>query len=159
MHIKIIQIGKTKTPFIKEAEKEYLKRLEHIWNIEITTLRESQISESANKQLRDRAREAEGKAILDALPKDSYIIALDENGRSLNSLEFASKLQQVRDFENSKITFIMGGPFGLSDHVKSRANMLLSFSSFTFTHEIIRVLLLEQLYRAHAINTNKTYHY
>ncbi len=159
MRIQIIQVGKTRAPFIKEAEKEYLKRLESMARVEVTTLRESPIPESANKQLRDRSREAEGKAILDALPKDSYVIVLDETGRCFDSLEFAAQLKKIRDFENGKITFVIGGPFGLSDHIKSRANLLLSFSTFTFTHEMIRVLLLEQLFRAHTIHTNKTYHY
>lgn len=159
MHIQIIQVGKTKAPFVKEAEREYLKRLEGFGKVEITTLRESPIPESANKQLRDRSREAEGKAILEALPKNSYIIVLDESGRNFDSLEFANQIKKIRDFEGGRITFVIGGPFGLSDHIKTRANMLLSFSTFTFTHEIIRLLLLEQLFRAHTILANKTYHY
>lgn len=159
MHIQIIQVGKTKSAFVKEAEKEYLKRLEAFGKIEVTTLRESPIPESANKQLRDRSREAEGKAILEALPKSSYVIVLDETGRGFDSVEFANQLKKIRDFEGGRITFVIGGPFGLSDHVKAKGNMMLSFSTFTFTHEIIRFLLLEQLFRAHTILANKTYHY
>lgn len=159
MHINIIQVGKTKANYIRDAEREYLRRLEALGHVEVTTLRESPIAESANKQLRDKAREAEGKAIIEALPKASFIVILDETGRHLDSLEFAAELKKIRDYEGGKITFVIGGPFGLSDHVKTRANLLLSFSSFTFTHEIIRLLLLEQLFRAHTILANKTYHY
>ncbi len=159
MHIQIIQVGKTKNNFVREAEREYLMRLEGSTKVEVVTLRESHIDESANKQLRSKAVEAEGKAILEALPKQSFLIVLDERGKSMDSLEFAQQLKKIRDFEGGKITIVIGGPFGLSDHVKSRANLLLSFSSFTFTHEIIRMLLLEQLFRAFTILQNKTYHY
>jgi len=159
MHIQIIQVGKTKNNFIREAEQAYLERLEGFAKVETVTIRESHINESANKQLRSKAVEDEGKAILEALPKQSYLIALDERGKSLDSLEFAQLIKKIRDFEGGRITFIIGGPFGLSDHVKSKADLLLSFSSFTFTHEMIRMLLLEQLFRASTILGNKTYHY
>ncbi len=159
MHIQIIQIGKTKNSFVREAEKEYLQRLESFGKVEVTTVREAHINESANNQLRSKAIEAEGKDILEALPKQSFLIVLDERGKSMDSLEFAQRLKQIRDYEGGKITIVIGGAFGLSDHVKSRANLLLSFSNFTFTHEMIRMLLLEQLFRASTILANKTYHY
>jgi 23S rRNA (pseudouridine1915-N3)-methyltransferase len=159
MHIQIIQIGKTKNSYIREAEQEYLQRLEGFGRVEVTVLRESHINESSNNQLRAKAVEAEGKEILEALPKQSFVVVLDERGKSMDSVEFAQKLKQIRDYEGGKITFVIGGAFGLSDHVRSKANLLLSFSSFTFTHEMIRMLLLEQLFRASTILGNKTYHY
>lgn len=159
MHIQIIQIGKSKHNFIHEAEREYQKRLEAFAKVQVTILQGAHVSMSANKQQRSKAIEEEGKAILKALPKKTYLVALDEKGKSMDSIEFGHMIKRIQDFEGGNLTFIIGGPFGLSDHVKSKVDMILSFSQFTFTHEMIRVLLLEQIYRAYTIIINKTYHY
>ncbi len=159
MHIQIIQIGKSKHHFIHDAEAEYLKRLQAFATVKVSILRESHVSMSANPQQRSKAVESEGKNILAALPKKTYLVALDEHGKGMSSIEFGHMVKRIKDFEGGNLTFIIGGPFGLSDHVKSKADLILSFSEFTFTHEIIRVLLLEQIYRAYTIIINKTYHY
>lgn len=159
MHIQIIQIGKSKHNFIHEAISEYMKRLEQFAKVEIKILREAHVSVSANKQQRTKAVEEEGKTILNALPKKTYLVALDEKGKSMDSIQFGQMIKRIKDFEGGNLTLIIGGPFGLSEHVKSKADLILSFSEFTFTHEIIRILLLEQIYRAFTIIINKTYHY
>lgn len=159
MQIQIIQVGKTKHSFIEEGAQEYLKRLWASAEITIDTLKEFSIDDSSNAALRSKAIEQEGRAILNKIKEGAYLIALDEQGRQFNSREFAQKINQIRDQQGGKLTFVIGGSFGLSDAVKQKADLILSFSKFTFTHEQIRLLLLEQVYRAFTILANKTYHY
>lgn len=159
MKITIIQIGKTKQSFFQQSEAEYQKRLQTYTDLQIISLSEHPIDDSSNQRLREQAKQKEADAILKALPKDFFTIVLDEKGQSFDSPKFAQKLGQLRDFEGGKVCFIIGGPFGLSPEIKKQARLILSFSSLTFTHEIIRTLLLEQLYRAFTILQNKTYHY
>ncbi len=158
MHITIIQVGKTKHQFVQQAEQEYLKRLGISAKVNIITLREaSEISTSDSS--RESAKSQEAGRILEAIPDDSFVVALDEHGKQFTSVEFARFIEKNRDFEGGDMTFIIGGPFGLHQRVLERTNLTLSFSRFTFTHEMIRMLLLEQLYRAFTIITQKTYHY
>ena len=160
MKITIIQIGKTKHNFVQEAEQEYLKRLQPQSKIEIITLKESPAFEhSSSPSGRQKAKTEEAEAIIKNLRPISKIIALDERGKQLTSPDFAKQIEKFRDFEGADITFIIGGPFGLDQSVLDQAAIVLSFSKFTFTHEMIRMLLLEQLYRAFSILQNKTYHY
>jgi 23S rRNA (pseudouridine1915-N3)-methyltransferase len=159
MKITIIQIGKTKHDFFKEAEQEYLKRLHPYTKIEIITLKESVLPAGGALSGREIVKEKEALEILKNLPQKSFLIALDEKGKSMTSLKFAEFLRQKKDFGQADVTFIIGGPYGLSPKVLEKAQLKLSFSEFTFTHEMIRVLLVEQLYRAFTILQGKTYHY
>jgi len=158
MQMQIIQVGKTKQSFFRDGEQEYLKRLQPSTEIKFVQLKELGI-DSNSQALREKAVQEEGKAILEKLNDPGFLIVLDERGQQMTSPEFAQKITQIRDFQGGKITFVIGGPFGLSDLVRKRANLILSFSKFTFTHEQIRLLLLEQIYRAFTILANKTYHY
>jgi len=153
--ITIIQIGKTKAPFLQEAEIEYLKRLGAYAKIKTITLKEAQ-PDGKNTVT---AKEKEAAEIIKNIPEDSYVIALDENGRQFTSVEFAGLIRKNRDFEGGDITFITGGCYGLGAAILKKAHLRLSFGKFTFTHEIIRTLLLEQVYRAFTIISGKTYHY
>lgn len=155
MKIAIIQVGKTKASFLREAEKEYLKRLGAYAKIKTVTVKEGK-PDSKNTST---AKEKEAAEILKNLPRDTYVVALDEHGRRFTSVEFADLMRKKRDFEGGDVTFITGGCYGLSDLVLARANLKLSFGSFTYTHEIIRTLLLEQVYRAFTIISGKAYHY
>ncbi|MBD3270243.1 23S rRNA (pseudouridine(1915)-N(3))-methyltransferase RlmH [Candidatus Peregrinibacteria bacterium] len=152
LEIQVIQIGKTKADFIKNAENEYQKRLQGYLKLTTVTLKEKKDlpkSEIINK---------EAELILESLPKNSFIIVLSEDGKIYDPIKFANLL--TSSMQNySKICFVIGGTYGISEKVKSSANLVLSFSRFTFTHEIIRMLLLEQIYRAFTIINNKKYHY
>ncbi len=165
MKITIIQIGKTKHTFFVEAENEYLKRLNAYAKIEVITIKEAVAHEgSGNDSARQQAKQKEGQEIIKQLEtkhlrENSFIIALTERGKSLDSLKFAEFLKSKIDFGTGHITFIIGGPFGLDNDVLQASQMQLSFSAFTFTHEMIRILLMEQLYRACTIMKGKTYHY
>lgn len=162
MKIKIIQIGKTKHDFIKEAEAEYHKRLIPLIQVETITLKD-QSTKSANNPAdieiikRKEAEEIEGR--INRFTGKQFIIALDENGKQYTSPQFAGLLAEIKDSGPGEITFIIGGCYGLHKNILNRADQLLSFSKFTFTHEMIRPLLLEQLYRAHTIIKGKKYHY
>lgn len=158
MKITIIQVGKTKHTFFQEAEEEYLKRLKPFAKVNIVTLKEASV-QSTTEALRNQAKAKEAEEILKSLPDDSYLIALDEHGKGFSSQQFAQFIGKNRDFEGANITFIIGGPFGLDAKILTQAKLKLSFSAFTFTHEAIRTLLLEQIYRAFTILTGKTYHY
>lgn len=158
MQITILQISKTKHDFVLQAEAEYLKRLQAWAKVNVVTLKESS-TDSDSATARQKAKEQEGERLLASLPEKTFLVVLDETGKEFSSPDFAKFVQKNRDFEGANLTFLIGGPFGLSDAVRKRANLLLSFSKFTFTHEMIRMLLLEQIYRAFTIISNKTYHY
>lgn len=158
MKITILQIGKTKHDFVREAEAEYLKRLQPSAKIDIITLKETGQTASTVSQ-KEAIKAKEAQIFLQHFPKDAYIIALDEHGKMMNSTQFASFLQAKKEMEGKDVAFIIGGPYGLGSEILQKAHLKLSFSTFTFTHEMIRMLLLEQLYRAFTIIAGKTYHY
>lgn len=143
LHIQIVQVGKTKDKYFKDAEDEFLKRLTPYAKIVIDTVEKKDADDS--------------QKILNKIRKDSFVIALDINGVQHSSEEFAGLLDKIA--VRGKVTFIIGGPHGLSKEVIERADLQLSFSKMTFTHQMIRVFLLEQIYRGFTILKGKTYHY
>jgi len=154
MRIRIIQIGKNKDKYIEEAVNEFLKRLNGFADIEIVTLKECNVSKTFTKE---RATSEESKEIIGKLDKGDFVVALDERGKEYSSVEFSKFLQKFKD-DGLEITFIIGGPYGLSEEVKKRANLTLSFSKMTLTHQMIRIFLLEQIYRGFCIMLGKEYH-
>lgn len=159
MKITILQIGKTKQSYFQEAEAEYLKRLRPYADVKILTLKEAQASYDHNESTRAVAKEKEATELLKHIPKDTFLMALDEHGKTQTSHQFAALLSKNKDFEGANLTFIIGGPFGLSAQILAKARLKLSFSPMTFTHEMIRTILLEQIYRAFTIIGGKKYHY
>ncbi len=139
-----------------EAEKEYLKRLAPFAKAEVITVEEFPLFKGAT---RESTKKKEASEIINRIPKDTFLIALDEHGKQLNSLEFAEFIRNKRDFEGGNLTFVIGGCYGLDPSIIEKADLKLSFSRLTFTHELIRVLLVEQIYRAFTILSGKTYHY
>ncbi|TAN33411.1 23S rRNA (pseudouridine(1915)-N(3))-methyltransferase RlmH [Patescibacteria group bacterium] len=151
----IICLGKLKESYWREAEAEYLKRLKPFTKIEIRELKEEAFGE---KDSPETIKQKEADKILNALPKtDDFIIALDEHGKQFSSTELAKQLSQTQTRKN--ITFIIGGPLGLHSSVRQKADLELSLSPLTFTHQMCRVFLLEQIYRALMINGGRKYHY
>jgi len=152
MNIKIIQVGQTKEAPLKTLEAEYEKRLKAFIKLETITI------QSCKKDDRTQAQKEEADEIRKHLDKNALIVALDENGQEMTSEEFAKWISHVRDFGEGKIEFVIGGSHGLHPDLQSQAKTIISFSKMTFTHEMIRVFLKEQLYRAFMILSNKTYH-
>ena len=147
--IKIVCVGKIKERFLISAINEYLKRLSKYTKVSII-----QVPDESNVE---KALKNEGLKILSKIKDDEYVIALDIDGVSISSLDFAKKVDNVFN-SYSKLTFVIGGSYGLSSSVKKRSNYLLSFSKMTFPHQMFRVILLEQIYRAYKINNNESYH-
>jgi len=149
--IKIITVGSIKEKYLKDAIEEYTKRISKYTNIEIIEVKDEGLVEP-NKSL-----VLEEEKILKHINDKDYIITLEIEGKELSSTEFADKLDKIT-LEASTITFIIGGSYGLSENIKSKAKFHLSFSKMTFPHQLFRVLLLEQIYRAFKINNNESYH-
>lgn len=149
--IKIIAVGSIKESYLKDALLEYQKRLQKYTNIEIIEIKDEGLVE------KDKALSLESEKIKKHLSLKDYLITLEIEGQELTSLDFASKLNTIF-LENSNITFIIGGSYGLSPEIKKLAKLHLSFSKMTFPHQLFRVLLLEQIYRAYKINNNESYH-
>lgn len=147
--IKIICVGKIKEKFYDEAIKEYLKRLSKYTKIEIIEVPDQNNS--------DKILELEKELILSKLNPKDYIITLEIEGEELTSVELSKKLNNTL-IENSNITFIIGGSYGLHQDIKNKSNFKLSFSKLTFPHQLFRVILLEQIYRSYKILNNETYH-
>ena len=149
--IKIITIGSIKEKYLKEAIEEYKKRISKYTNLEIIELKDEGLVEET------KAVRLEAEKIEKYVNDKDYIITLEIEGTEYNSIEFAEKLRTIQ-MENSNISFIIGGSYGLADSIKEKAKLHLSFSKMTFPHQLFRVLLLEQVYRAYKINNNESYH-
>jgi len=148
MNISIICVGKLKEKYWTDACAEYVKRLSRFCKLEILELAESKIDDKAE----------ESKEIVSKIPKGAYVVALDVGGKSLSSEGLAEKIENLGTAGTSHICFIIGGSNGFDDSVRAAADFRLSFSSFTFPHQLMRVILLEQIYRAFKINANEKYH-
>lgn len=148
--IKIICVGKIKEKFFKDAILEYQKRLTKYTKVELLELPDFSLSPNQNK-------EKEGELILNNIKEKDYVITLEIEGKKLSSLDFSNFLNKTQ-IENSNMIFVIGGSDGLSDLVKQRSNYALSFSDLTFPHQLFRVILLEQIYRAFKIMNNESYH-
>lgn len=153
--ITIISIGSIKEKYWQEAIDEYLKRLKPNCKLNFIEIPEESITSINDRQ---RIVGKEGEKILSHLPKDSQIIALDKVGVSYTSTDWANKLDEWSKF-GKKLTFVIGGPMGLSSDIIRKANVSFSLSKMTFTHQLTRVILLEQIYRGISILQGKTYHY
>ena len=147
MKIILVAVGKLKEKFLTDGVAEYLKRLRPFVRIEIREVAEC------------RTVEDEGKKLLAQVPKDSFLCVLDVAGNFLTSEELAKKISDLTLRGMSDITFLIGGAFGLSEEVKKAADFRLSFSPMTFTHQMARLILVEQIYRAFKINRGEPYHY
>lgn len=149
--MKIICVGKLKEKYWQEAMEEYQKRLQKYTRLELIEVKDEGLVEEK------KAIEIEKERIEKHLSKKDYIITLEIEGTMLDSTEFSKELEKI-SIENSNIVFIIGGSYGLSDEIKSRANLHFSFSKMTFPHQLFRVMLLEQIYRAYKIINNEKYH-
>lgn len=149
--IKLITVGQIKEKYLKDAIEEYKKRISKYTNIEIIEVKDEGLVEA------EKAKKKEAEKIIKYISDKDYLITLEIEGNQMTSIDFAKKLDNIL-IENSNIVFIIGGSYGLSDDIKNKAKLHLSFSKMTFPHQLFRVLLLEQIYRAYKINNNESYH-
>lgn len=155
MNVKIIAVGKIKEQYLKDAIKEYEKRLAPFCSFSVTEVSAEQI---LDESLCEKYKDSEAERILQQIKPDSFVITLEIKGKMLSSEEFAQKIKDISNTGVNDITFIIGGANGLHQKVSDIASFKLSFSKMTFTHQMIRMILTEQIYRAFKINNNEKYH-
>ena len=157
MNINIICVGKIKEKFFTAAIEEYSKRLSRFAKLTVTEVADEKIPENASDKECEIVKDKEGKKILSKLGDNSFVVTLCIEGKEMPSEEFAKKIADI-SMTSSNITFIIGGSLGLSDEVKCKSQLRLSFGQMTLPHQLMRVVLLEQIYRAFKINNNESYH-
>lgn len=155
--INIVCIGKIKEKFFKDAIDEYSKRLSKYCKLNIVELTDEKIPEKINTNIENDIKSKECTNMINHIKKDSYIICLDLNGKEFSSEQFSKKIEDI-SMESSQITFVIGGSLGLNQEILSLANQKICFSKMTFPHQLIRVFLLEQIYRAFKIINGENYH-
>ncbi|MBS5064100.1 MAG: 23S rRNA (pseudouridine(1915)-N(3))-methyltransferase RlmH [Hungatella hathewayi] len=158
MKIMVIAVGKIKEKFFEDAIKEYSKRLSRYCKLEILQVPDEKTPDNASETVETQIKEKEGERILSKIPDGAYVIALAIEGKMLDSEELAEKINTLGITGTSQIVFIIGGSLGLSRQVLERADYKLSFSRMTFPHQLMRVVLLEQVYRGYRIITGAPYH-
>lgn len=158
MKITCVVVGKIKEKYFTDAIKEYSKRLSRYCKLEIVELADEKTPDGASEAEEAAIREKEGERILKALKDGAYVIALAIEGKMLDSVELSQKIERLGVSGTSHIAFVIGGSLGLAPAVMKRADYALSFSRMTFPHQLMRVVLLEQLYRSYRILKNEPYH-
>lgn len=157
LQITIISVGKLKEKYLIEGIKEYSKRLSKYSKLTLIEVPDEQAPENLSLKDMEQVKDKEGKKILLKL-SDSFVISLVIDGNQLSSTELATKLSDIQTYHSSHITFVIGGSLGLSDEVIQKSNFKLSFSNMTFPHQLMRLILLEQIYRSFRILNNEPYH-
>lgn len=158
MKITLVAVGKIKESFFEEAIAEYTKRLSRYCKLECIQVADEKTPDRAGEALENQIREKEGERILAQIKDHAYVIALAIQGKMLDSVELSEKIGALGVGGVSQIVFVIGGSLGLSDAVLKRADYLLSFSRMTFPHQLMRVVLLEQVYRGYRILSGEPYH-
>lgn len=158
MNIKIICVGKLKEKYLKMAQDEYLKRLGSYAKVEVIEIKDEDIKENFSESEVELAKEKEGAGILSKIKDRDIVFTLEIEGKQRTSEEFASELEDMMVHGNSDVAFVIGGSCGMSKEVMARSDRKISFSKMTFPHQIIRINLLEQIYRAFKIIKNEPYH-
>ncbi|QHA94025.1 23S rRNA (pseudouridine(1915)-N(3))-methyltransferase RlmH [Bacillus sp. N1-1] len=158
MNISIVTVGKLKEKYLKQGIEEYTKRLGPFAKIDVIEVPDEKAPENLSETEMIQVKKAEGDRILSKISPDAHVIALAINGKMKTSEQLARDLDQLATYGKSKIAFVIGGSLGLSNDVIQRANDTLSFSKMTFPHQLMRLILVEQVYRAFKINRGEPYH-
>lgn len=158
MKITILCVGKVKEKFYRDAIGEYQKRLSRYCKLEIVEVTDEKTPDGASETVENQIKEKEGNRILSKIREEDYVIALVIDGKMQDSVELSKNIQQLGVRGKSSIVFVIGGSLGLSKAVLKRANEKLSFSKMTFPHQLMRVILLEQVYRSYRIMNGEPYH-
>lgn len=159
MKITIVAAGKIKEKYLAEGIREFMKRMGPFANVQIVEINEEKMKDNPSEAEKKQVLAAEGQRLLKQVPAGSYLFVLDVYGQQQSSEELAAKIQQLGLQGQSSLTFLIGGAFGLSEEVRQAADFRLSFSPMTFTHQMVRLLLVEQIYRSFKINRGEKYHW
>ncbi len=158
MKITLVTVGKIKEKYFTMAIDEYSKRLSRYCKLDIVQLQDEKTPDNASDAINEAIKAKEGDRILMSLKDDAYVIALAIDGEMLDSVELSKKIENICLGGKSHIQFVIGGSLGLDNRVLNRADYKLSFSKMTFPHQLMRVVLLEQIYRSFRISNNEPYH-
>lgn len=158
MKITIVSVGKLKEKYLKQGIQEYMKRLGAYAKVEIKEVADEKAPENMSDADMLDVKRKEGERILSHISPDAYVITLEINGKQLTSEQLAKKMDELATYGKSKIAFIIGGSLGISEEVQKRSDYALSFSKMTFPHQVMRLILLEQVYRSYRINRGEPYH-
>ena len=153
IEINVISVGNVKEKYLQELIADYKKRISKYALISLTELKDE-----SNKINENTVKEIEGERILASIKDGFYVVLLDLKGVMLDSVEFSKKIDEISTYYSSKIAFVIGGSFGVSEDVKKRADLKISFSKMTFPHQLAKGILLEQIYRSFKILKNESYH-
>lgn len=156
--IKVIGVGKIKEKAMQSLIAEYCKRLRIYTKIEIIEVNDEKALDKYSQSQNQQVMDTEGERVLKHIKEKEYVILLDLHGKILSSEAFAKQLEHVQTYQSSDITFVIGGSLGVSEALVQRSNLRFKLSDLTFTHQMVRLLVLEQIYRAYKINNNETYH-
>ena len=159
MRFYVVCIGKLKDAYLRDGVAEFVKRMRPYGGITITELNESKIGDKPSDADRKQVVDEEGERLLKAVPKNAYTVLLDVYGKTMSSEDLAKTVAKLEVDGISDMAFIIGGAFGVSDELRKSVNYKLSLSPMTFTHQMVRLLLVEQIYRASKINRNEPYHW
>lgn len=158
MKITVITVGKIKEKYLKDAIAEYRKRLSRYCKLEILEVADEKTPDGASEIVEENIREKEGERILKLIKEDAYVITLEISGKMLTSEELADRIETLGIQGKSHLVFVIGGSIGLGREVLRRSDYALSFSKMTFPHQLMRVILLEQIYRSYRIINGEPYH-
>lgn len=158
MKITVLTVGKIKEKYLKDAIAEYSKRLSRYCKLQIVEVEDEKTPDGASMVVEDQIREKEAVKLMRYLEEEAYVITLEIEGKMLDSVQFSKCMDKLMVEGNSHIIFVIGGSLGLHDSIKKRSNMAISFSKMTFPHQLMRVILLEQVYRGFRISHNEPYH-
>ncbi len=158
MKITILTVGKIKEKFYRDAVSEYEKRLSKYATVQIVEVPDEKTKENLSDTERKQILETEGNKLLSKIPDNAYVITMEILGKKYDSLGFSKFLEEKMNTGNSHLVFVIGGSLGLCEAVKNRADAKISFSDLTFPHQLMRVILLEQIYRGFRIMRNEPYH-
>ena len=158
MEIAIIAVGKLKEKYLKNGLSEYLKRMKSYANVKIVEVNDEPAGQTLSDAEVEQVKEAEGKRIIGKIPERARVIALDLKGKQLTSEAFAEEVNETMTYGTSQIAFIIGGSHGLSKEVLQKTDLKISFGKMTYPHQLMRLILIEQIYRAFKIIRNEPYH-
>ncbi|SDN44124.1 23S rRNA (pseudouridine1915-N3)-methyltransferase [Fictibacillus solisalsi] len=158
MNILVVTVGKLKEKYLKMGIDEYVKRLGPYAKIDIVEVADEKAPENLSDQEMQLVKKAEGDRILAKIPQDAHVIAMAIEGKLISSEDLAKNLDQLATYGKSKVAFVIGGSLGLSDEVMKRANEKISFGRITYPHQLMKLVLVEQIYRAFRINRGEPYH-
>lgn len=158
MNILVVTVGKLKEKYLKMGIDEYVKRLGPYAKIDIVEVADEKAPENLSDQEMHLVKKAEGDRLLAKIPQDAHVIAMAIEGKLISSEDLAKNLDQLATYGKSKVAFVIGGSLGLSDEVMKRANEKISFGRITYPHQLMKLVLVEQIYRAFRINRGEPYH-